>query len=160
MAKTVERLESFDLTPSGSGLGVSQFTYSEFIEFWPKLEKMLDTVPHTWKHWTKESIYRTIELGEAQIWGAGPPLKAVLILMTTISTYPAMKVLNIVWAAGHMPPGMFPVLDATFVNFAQLNDCTAMEIRGRMGWGPHLKKLGFEQDAAIWSKPIQSMRMN
>ncbi len=141
-------------------LAVAQFTTDEVRSFWPELERMLDAVPHTWKHWTKEWIVTSIEEGRIRVWGVGPPPKAVFVMFTEISSYPAMKVLNITWAAGHMPEGMFEVLAETLAKYAKLTGCDEVEVRGRRGWHPHLKRLKFRRDADVWTRPVMGRRMN
>jgi hypothetical protein len=139
---------------------MTQFTVDEFFEFWPKLEKILDRVPHTWRHWTKEYICTSVAIDRTQVWGIGPPPKAVLVLFTTICVHPAMKVLSIAWAAGTFEDEMLPLLDATLTGYARLNECQEIEIRGRMGWEPKLKAVGFERVASMWTRPVLSVKLN
>lgn len=161
MDKIVTQIDGHEMNRDGTALyGVSQFSYRQFVEFWPKLEKLLDAVPHTWKYWNKEYIYRSVVSGGIQIWGAGPPPNAVLILMTTINTYPEMKVFNVVWAAGNMPDGVLDVVDETFVQFARMQECEYIEIRGRRGWHPFMKAHGYKREAEVWTKKIPEMRIN
>lgn len=141
-------------------LRVAQFTVEEMTRFWPELERMLDAVPHTWRHWTKEWIAESIVEERIQVWGVGPPPKAVFVLFTQIMVLPAMKVLNITWAAGHMPPKTFEVLDETFTAYAKLTGCDEIEVRGRRGWHPHLRRLKFRRDADVWTRPVMNVRMN
>lgn len=154
--------QAYDLSESLTKptFAITQFSVDEIISFWPKIEDMLDRVPHTWKHWTKEYIRERACLNGIQVWAIGPPPDAVLILFTEVSVYPAMRVLNVVWAAGTFRKQMVPLLDATFTNFAKLNDCTMIEIRGRRGWLPHLRALNFQREAEVWSRRVPSMRMN
>ncbi len=139
---------------------VAQFTTEEIAAFWPELERVLDAVPHTWRHWTKEWIKESVLEERIQVWGVGPPPKAVFVLFTQISSHPAMKVLNITWAAGHMPSGTFEVLDKTLTTYARLMGCDEVEIRGRRGWHPHLRRLRFRRDADVWTRPVMGRRMN
>jgi len=141
-------------------VAMTLFTPEEFFRFWPKLEKMLDQLPHTWRHWTKEYIQEAVGNNIVQCWGIGPPPDAVLVLMTQINVYPAMRVFNVVWAAGNFTAPMGPLLDATFTNYALAHGCSRIEVRGRDGWTPHLKTAGFRREASVWSKDIYSRSIN
>lgn len=135
-------------------------TTEEFHQFWPHISRMLDQVPHTWRHWTKEWIVEAVEAGMLQVWGIGPPPKAILVLITQVATYPAIKSFNVVWAAGTFKRDMSDQLYETFMNFARLHSCTVMEIRGRKGWHPFLKAKGFKREAEVWSHIVHHMRDN
>jgi hypothetical protein len=137
----------------------AQFTKAEFDRFWPELEKLLDAIPHTWRHWTKEHLLDSVAKNTVQVWGIGPPPNAVLILFTSVSIYPTMRVLNVLWAAGSFRKEMAPLIFSTFVNYAQMNNCDEIEIRGRPGWEPHLKNVGFRRDSVNWAYKIPNMRI-
>lgn len=139
---------------------MAQFTPEEFTDFWPELERALDRIPHTWRHWTKEYICDCIMTHRMQIWGVGPPTQAELILFTTIHVLPAMKILVIPLALGKFDDEVLPLLDATFTNYAQLNGCGEIEIRGRAGWWPKLKQLGFTHESAVWVRPVSNCKLN
>lgn len=139
---------------------MTQFTVEEFEGFWSHLERMLDSVPHTWRHWTKEHIYQAVVDNRVQVWGIGPPPKAVFVLMTTVNVFPAMRVLTSVWAAGTFEDEMIPLIDATMVNYAKLNECDELEIRGRLGWDPKFKSVGFRHEASIWTRAVENSRLN
>jgi hypothetical protein len=153
---------AFDIMPKSEApkFALTLFTVDEFFGFWKELEKMLDMVPHTWRHWTKEYICHSIAHGTMQIWGVGKPPEATLIIFTSVSVFPTMKVLNITWAAGKFEDDMLPLLDATFDNYAAMNGCSEIEIRGRDGWMPKLKRLGFESEARVWTRPVRHGRLN
>lgn len=139
---------------------LTQFTVEEFQGFWPQLEELLDSVPHTWRYWTKDHIYQSIVNDMVQMWGIGPPPKATFVMMTSVNVYPAMRVLTAIWAAGEFDDGMIPLIDATMVNYAQLNGCSALEIRGRPGWDPKFRSVGFVREAMIWTRHLRDTRLN
>lgn len=136
------------------------FTVDEFYTFWPELERTLDTVPHTWRRWTKEHIYNSVENGSLQVWGAGVRTRATLILFTTVNVFPAMRVLTLVWAGGKFETDMIEMFDGVFENYALLNGCDEIEIRGRLGWEPTLKKLGFTSHEKVWTRAVVKGRLN
>lgn len=139
---------------------LTKFTFEEFETFWPGIEEMLDHVPHTWKYWTKDYIRSAVELGALDVWGIGPPPKAVLIFFTQVAIYPAQRVLMIPWGAGNFDPGMLGLLEATLVQYAQLCGCTTIEIRGRLGWDPHFKAVGMKREHVTWTYPVPNERLN
>jgi len=157
-----EQTQAFDLSddPKHPKYALTHFTVNEFFDFWPKLEKEMDLIPHTWRHWTKEYIQQAVANGAIQVWGIGPPPDAVMVFFTQIGTYPAVKVLSIVWAAGSFDEEMVPLMDATLTSFARQSNCTEIEVRGRHGWEPHLRGIGFKKEATVWTRPVTDVRIN
>jgi len=139
---------------------MSLFTVEEFCRFWPQIEEMLDSVPHTWRHWTKDELYASAMSGKLQAWGIGPPHVVIMVFLTSIHVFPAMRVFSVLWAAGSFEDEMAPLLDATFDDYAKLNNCAEIEVRGRLGWKPHLKKAGYRHEADVWTRRVQCNRMN
>jgi hypothetical protein len=139
---------------------MAQFTVDEFFVFWPQLERLLDRVPDTWRHWTKGYICDSVSTGHIQTWGIGPPGKAILLMFTAVQAYPTMKVLSIMWAAGTFEDEMAPLLDTTLTSYARAHGCTECEIRGRMGWEHKMKAAGFKRTASVWTRPVLAMKMN
>jgi hypothetical protein len=151
---------TYDLSPGSTvSYALTQFTWEEFEKFWPGIEEMLDLVPHTWKHWTKDYIRMSVERGHIQVWGIGPPPKAVLIFFTQIGVHPVDRVLHVTWGAGNFDKEMLPTLEAALVNYAQLCDCELIEVRGRPGWDPHFKSIGMKREYVTWSYPVPKARM-
>jgi hypothetical protein len=139
---------------------LTNFTPEEFQKFWPNLEDMLDKVPHTWRHWTKDYIFSSALNNTVQVWGIGPPPNAVLVFFTQIAMYPAQKVLCLVWAAGSFKPDMLPLMKATMMNYARLNSCNEIEIRGRRGWEPHFRAAGMTRDSVVWTCKVPNVRIH
>lgn len=160
MTRTTHGIENSNDSLGEAQRVLSLFTVDEVHRFWPQLEEMLDQVPHTWRHWTKEYIYGSILSNALQVWGIGPPPKATLVLFTSINVFPTMKTLTIVWAAGSFEDSMLVVLDAALTKYARLNDCDEIEIRGRLGWNPKLKSLGFTSEAQVWTRRVMSVKLN
>jgi hypothetical protein len=153
---------TYDMNTDGATakFALSMFTFDEFQKFWPGIEEMLDCVPHTWKHWTKDYILSAVERETMQVWGIGPPPKAVLIFFTQVGIYPADRVLHVVWGAGHFDAAMLPTLEAALVQYAQTCECETIEVRGRPGWDPHFKSIGMKREYVTWSFPVPRARMN
>lgn len=139
---------------------LTMFTFPEFEEFWPGIETMLDTVPHTWKNWSKEYILTAVAESRLQVWGIGPPPKAVFVFFTQVSIYPVTKILTVPWGAGSFEQAMLPTLEAALVHYARMNDCSSIEVRGRPGWDPHFKTIGMKREYVTWSLPVSNVRMN
>jgi hypothetical protein len=136
------------------------FTVEEFYGFWPDLEAIMDRVPHTWRQWTKESLYTSVVTGKVQVWGLGPPPLATMTFFTSVNVFPSMRVFTVIWAVGKWEPDMMPLVDATFTSYAKLNSCAEIEIRGRPGWEPQYKKIGFRRDAVVWTRPVYGSSVN
>jgi hypothetical protein len=153
---------SYDLSdcPKSPRFALTQFTVDEVQGFWTELEVMLDQVPHTWRQWTKEYIWSAIETGRLQVWGIGPPPQAILVFFTTVSVYPAMKILSVDWGAGSFHDEMLPLLEAGLTSYAQLNDCAEIEVRGRLGWEPKWKSIGMERQYSVWTRRVPHNNMN
>jgi len=155
-------MTSYDVSDSHEPprFALTQFTVEEFQQFWPHIEEMLDSVPHTWRYWTKDHIYQSIMNDMIQVWGIGPPPKATFIMMTTVNVHPSMRVFVVLWGAGSFDDGMLPLLDATLTSYAKLNDCDEIEIRGRLGWDGKLRSIGFQRTAIVWSRSVAKQSMN
>ena len=147
-------------TPKDVKFALTKFTLEEFSVFWPGIEEMLDAVPHTWKYWTKDYIRSAVEMGSIDVWGIGPPPKAVLIFFTQIGLYPARRVLHVPWGAGNFDAAMLPLIEATLVQYAQMAECDTIEVRGRPGWDPHFKSIGMTRECVVWSYPVPNARLN
>lgn len=137
---------------------IAMLEWEEFLRFWPGIEEMLDAVPHTWKHWTKEYILEGVAQNRIQVWGIGPPPKAIMCAFSTVNVYPAERVFVIDWCAGHFERGMIPLAEAVWMQYAKLNGCVAVEIRGRVGWDAVLRGTGFRREAMVWRRDVPDMR--
>lgn len=157
--KTEQQYHSLDETGQPK-FSLALFTSEEFFNFWPGIEKMLDSVPHTWRYWTKEWIQHSVSTGQLQVWGIGPPPDAVCIFFSLIAIHPAFRSFNITWSAGHFDDDMIPLLEAAWENYAKFNDCEEIAVFGREGWGPKLKPLGFKKIHSTWTRRVPSLRMN
>jgi len=151
---------TYDMVEGKPKFAITLLSVEEFHIFWPGISGMLDTVPHTWKHWTKDWIVSEVEAGRIQVWGLGPPPKAVLIFFTHVIIYPAYKVLSISWGAGSFDPEMLFVGESALMHYARLHGCSEIEMRGRPGYDPHLKAIGAKLEAYVWSLPVPNVRVN
>lgn len=149
-----------DVKTRRAKLAVTHFTAEEFFGFWPEFERMLDSVPHTWKYWSKEYIQNAISNSTMQVWGVGPPPLATCIFLTQIGIYPSFRSLTILWAGGTFTEDMVPLLYAAWEHYANLNDCQEVEVRGREGWGPMLKRVGFKRQFSSWTITVPKARAN
>ena len=153
---------SYDLndTMDAPRFVMSLLTVDEFTRFWPQIESMLDTVPHTWDRWTKEFIYERVAEDKMQVWGIGPPPRMIFVFITTVCIFPAKRVLSVEWGAGSFEPGMLPLLKETLSNYGRMNGCSELEVKGRRGWGPMFKSIGMEHKHEMWSLPIEQISLN
>jgi hypothetical protein len=107
--------------------------WAKRCEAW--LQAALDASPlrtHTLEH-----VRLGIHHGTAQLW-PGPNSA----LVTEMTTYPTgLKTLSIWLAGGNLDE----ILDTYWAieKFAEKQDCSAVEVKGRRGWAPVMKQLGF-----------------
>lgn len=126
--------------------------------YWPQIVGMLERVPHTWSVYTLESLYCRALNGDMQIWVVGRD-SIVMVVFTQVATYPAKRLLEIVWAGGNkVIPDSLPILDATLERFAELQKCDEMLVLGRSGWERVLKSIGFRRHSVVLSRPVASRR--
>lgn len=128
--------------------------------FWPGVSEMLDKLPHTWGHFTKEEIQAGVFGGGLQLWGVGPHGVAIFMLLTTVAFYPSKKALVLTWGAGTFRKSMIPLLDATLTNYGRAQGCDLIEVHGREGWARMLSGIGFKQDKIVLSRKIEKERMH
>jgi hypothetical protein len=158
MGKIVEFVP--DEKAKKSPMSMALFTIDEVCDFWPELEDMLDRVPHTWRRWTKESIYDAVVEGRMQVWGIGPDNLATLIIITMVTVFPSMRVLTLFWTAGEMTEEMPALVEEAFVAYARIQGCSEAEVLGRVGWEPIMLKHGFRRDGVMLVRPILSIHLS
>lgn len=145
----------------GAGIVLEMIEGPLLEQYWPHIWKQMQTVPHTWTHWTPDFIYSACRDGTFQVWGAGTPEKIKLIVFTQLVFYPIGKVMQTVWAGGNSLDECLPILVATLERFGSMNDCKFSEVVGRPGWGPKLKGYGYKERTVIFAKPLPAeWRMN
>ena len=75
-------------------------------------------------------------------------------VITEVKEYPQLKVLVIQYCSGeahhmkHVEDKMYNILD----QFAKDADCAGIELYGRPGWGPHVRKYGYTTEMVVFSK--------
>lgn len=152
--------QGFDLTKGSSRFAIAQFSYEEFLSFWPKMQRELHTIRPMWRHWSEEYILTATATGELNLWGCGSPPNAEFVFFTQVHVYPAIRVLTVPLAFGKFRPEMMPLMDATMENFARIQGCDEIEIRGRPGWMKEFAKIGFKETARVWTRPVSNLRNN
>lgn len=144
----------------GSAHSMALIENGDLDRFWPGVSGMLDKIPHTLGHMTKEEIEFGVFNGTFQLWGVGPQPNAIFILMTAISHYPSERILVVMWGAGTFRKSMIPVLDATLTSYAKIQGCGGIEIHGRRGWMRVFADIGFKEEKVILSRPVTYERMH
>jgi hypothetical protein len=127
--------------------------------FWPRIEELLDKLPHTWEGYTKNYFYDAISAHKVQVWLAAKDEKIRFCLFTRVGQLPAYRTLELFWASGEgMPDQAAPTLEAVLDEFAVRQGCTEIQVIGRRGWEKILKKWGFRHMATVWSRPVVDRR--
>lgn len=128
--------------------------------YWPHIKGMLEKVPHTWVDYTLEAIYERITQGLIQVWGIGTKEVTLAIVFTQIATFPANRILEVIWMCGEKALDGLDVLDATLSEFARIHDCGRVDIYARPGWIPHAEKHGFKQSLVVLSRLVPKERIH
>ena len=115
-----------------------------FEKWWPDIAREMDTISHLWDiWWTKESLHDSVLCGAVQCWGAGTDDNLELLVFTMLNAYPSGNILRFALIFGKHLDQYLPLLDATFEDFARQVGAKMMQVDGRAGWEPRLRKLGF-----------------
>lgn len=143
-----------------NGPQMSLLEADDIYRWWPHITEMLESVPHTWEHWTIEEFEAQALAKHIQVWGVGLDSTISLVLFTQVAVYPSMRTLQVIWAGGSFAPAMIPILDATLCRFGELQGCAKLEVLGRVGWERMFKDWGMRRTSIVLSKPIRKMREN
>lgn len=140
---------------------VERLEGDKFLHYWPMIEKQLSFVPHIWQQWwTMESIREFVLSGRWQCWGVGTNNVVYGVVFSQIAMYPAQNVFQILLGIGQDLSEMVDIVDASLFRFATSNGCTSAEVIGRLGWEPHLRKLGFKRVNMTMAKKLETERLN
>lgn len=144
------------MTLSAQRCCIEQLSPDRFVLYWPAISAELDSIPHVWgDHWTKEMIHAMTMCGRFQCWACGTNDQVKVVLFTQIGEYPAGKILQSVLAFGTGIDEMIPDIEASLEAFAGHFGCQLMEVTGRPGWEPKLRKRGWRRSATTLSKRVQ-----
>lgn len=152
--------QGYDIKKGRTRFAITQFSYEEFLSFWPKLQKELHTIRPMWRHWSEDYILTAMATGELNFWGCGSPPNAEFVFFTQVHVYPTLRVLTIPLAFGKFTPEITPLVDATMESFARIQGCDEIEIRGRPGWVSEFRKIGFKEVSRVWVRSVSDMRNN
>jgi hypothetical protein len=122
----------------------------ELPEHWPEAARLLKRALRFAPDHTLESVRRSLEAGERQLFLALPDLD--LAVVTSIEIRPAAKVLFVFAVAGKLPPD-WPRLLAELEGWARATGCAAVETIGRPGW---LRKAhGYDARMILFRKDLK-----
>jgi hypothetical protein len=158
MAQVVERRYKRARDSAGPTMGLLE--EGELEKFWPQIVNMLQTVPHTWTHWTIDTFWEQAERGNLQVWGIGLGNTISLVLFTQVVRYPALSTLHVIWAGGKFREEYIPIIDSTLARFGEIQECDRLEVIGRPGWEKMFKNWGMVKVSTVLAKPIRKTRMN
>jgi len=131
-----------------------------FVLYWHDIEKELLTIPHVWQPWwTLESIRNGVIAGHLQCWVVGTKSRIDAVLFTQIAIYPGAKMLQIIVAFGKLLD-YIDLCDAVLTRYAETWGCSEIEMTGRPGWGPKLRKMGFKRNSIVMAKKLDQLRVN
>lgn len=155
MVQSGMKLEaSAETTLEGSSIRAVLLSHEEFDRWWPDIQRVMDTVPHTWEHHTKEEIYFRAMNDTLQVWAVGDAA-IKMILFTQVASFATKNVLQVIWASGLGElEEKIDAIAAALEYFAKLNRCSEVDVIGRPGWGKVLKRLGFKRTAEVFTMKI------
>ena len=131
----------------------------EFDKWWPNICEQMDTITHVWERWwTKQSLYDAVVSGWSQCWGAVHEDTLEIIVFTSVVCYPAGRSLVTNLAFGNNIDDHIATIDATLEDFARTAECEWQEVRGRPGWKPRLKSLGYGDQQIQMFKAVPAGR--
>jgi hypothetical protein len=130
------------------------FSEHEVDAYWPKIVELMEQVPHTWDHSTVESLQEAIAEGRMQIWGLASETRIEAVLFTQLVTYPAKKVMQVVWACGSGLIEALPEIEVKMECFARMQGCDEVQIIGREGWERIFKPYGFRKSSVTLTRPV------
>jgi hypothetical protein len=140
---------------------VEKFDVGRFRHYWPSIEAELDTIPHTWAHrWTKETIFDCVVDGRFQCWAVGSANEIRAMALSQIVNYPAANVFQVLLLFGRDFFVMLDNLQAAMEKFAAFNGCGVIEVIGREGWEPKLRKIGFRKTGVVLEKELGKIVVN
>lgn len=129
--------------------------------YWPQISQALDEKPELWNTVnTKESLKAAALSGNIQVWALSSNDVLHVVFFTQFYRTHATMIFQIFWAYGENLISAMPMLSDVFDNFASKQGATQMEIQGRKGFEPFLKKFGFRADHVTYSRPIAPTRGN
>lgn len=130
-----------------------------FEKWWPQISEQLDTIEPLWdRWWTKEALYTATQNGWVQCWGSVVDEAMRIVLFTTVNEYPTNRMVRSVLMFGRGIDEQLPMIDAAVENFGREIGATMMEVTGRRGWEPKLKRLGYEFQQITMFKAITARR--
>src|ERR1043165_8622350 len=134
---------------------VELLTPEKFVHYWPMIERELKTVPHVWEdYWTLESIYNYTYTGKFQCWAIGDANSMRIVCWTQIVWYPVGNILQVFLAIGTGIDEYSDDLVAWGEKIARDQGCVLIDVVGRPGWGPKLRKFGFKARTQSFSMKI------
>lgn len=128
----------------------------EHIEMlWSGIEIELDKEPELWNFGqTKESIRILLLQGAFQMWFVTQHSLVAGLFMTHMNIYPAMKVLEIVWAQGRDLEAYMGIGLSALEEFALANGFNAVSVCGRIGWRKPLLPFGYTHMHSVFTKSL------
>jgi hypothetical protein len=136
------------------GYRAALFDHNTFIHFWPQIQAMMDRVPASWEHLTKDEVEFRVLNDTIQVWGVAD--EAIrMVLFTQVAVHATGKALQLIWSAGEgQLEEKIDALETALEHFAKKQGCKEIDVIGRFGWERHLLKKGFKRTAVILTRKI------
>ena len=137
------------------------FGPNKIAKYWPQIEQALDVQPELWNVAnTKDSLLDRALAGHIQVWALDTNGTLHVVFFTQLYRTITTTIFQIFWAYGERLVSSMPFVNDVFDNFAAQQGASRIEVQGRKGFEPLLKKLGYGLDYVTYTRPVSIQRGN
>jgi len=127
-------------------------TFGQITQYWNQIEWRLHQIPGFDRDWTLEALLEKLAEGTLSVWTVGSDM----IVLTTIVEYPKTRVMQIIFAQGSELDEHLASIWDVFHHYADLKDCSRIELFGRPGWFRKLRKFpDVRTEFTVLSTPVR-----
>lgn len=127
----------------------------QFLHYWPEILPNLKAVPYFLEYCTVEWVLEQTLKGHLQFWALSDG-SVRGIIMTRVQVTPAQRVLQLTLAFGNDFEEYIELAETTLFRFAQMMECTRMELIGRKGWRRKLRRFNPDFCYEVLSKAVST----
>ncbi len=136
---------------------ISSVLREDVPSIWGIIEPMLDkALQYNPGRLDTIDVFSDILVGNYSLWVILDTDEEKIVGCSVVQIYeqPRARVLCIQYLAGESVDDWLEDALEVMNNFALSNQCSIIEAKGRVGWTPRLKKLGFETPAVHFEKNV------
>jgi len=130
-------------------------------KYWPQIEQALDVQPELWDVAnTKDSLLARALAGHIQVWALATNDVLHVVFFTQLYQTVTTTIFQIFWAYGEDLISSMPFVNDAFDSFAAAQGASRIEVQGRKGFEPLLKRIGYNVDYVTYTRPVSVSRGN